>query len=399
MDAQSVASARPGPPISHWYTAVLLAFCYALSYLDRKILALLLEPIKQSLELSDTQMGMLLGPAFAISYIGLAIPIAFLADRKSRKHIIAGGIALWSLVTVITGTLKNFGQLFAARIFLGAGEAALGPAAISLISDMFPKESRARAIAIYTMGGSIGGGIAYAVTGTVYDWAKNLDLSGVPLFSQSLPWQITFVLLGLPGFLFAAAVFFKVKEPKRTGLRAFGEEGKETVSLTDTARYIANKGKVFGCFCIAASVIAVMNYVQDWNATLFSRVFGWDQTVFGQRNGLVLLVVGPLSVLTAGSLADWFHRRGHSDGAYRVVLIGTCLLVPTCAIYPIMPDGWSAFVINQLSNVGVAFVAATSPTVLVSIAPGQIRGQAMALYFVALSCIGLLLGPTSVGTV
>lgn len=218
MDTQATTSTRSGPPMSHWYTVVLLAFCYALSYLDRKILALLLDPIKESLDLTDTQMGALLGPAFALSYIGLAIPIAFMADRKSRKNIIAGGIALWSLVTIITGTLKSFGQLFSARVFLGAGEAALGPAAISLISDMFPKESRARAIAIYTMGGSIGAGIAYAVTGTVYDWAKKLDLTGIPLFSESLPWQITFVLLGLPGFLFAGAVFFKVKEPKRTGL-------------------------------------------------------------------------------------------------------------------------------------------------------------------------------------
>ena len=376
-----------------WYAVILLACCYAVSYIDRWILSLLIEPIKADLGLSDFQISLLLGPAFAIFYATMGIPIAWLADRKNRRNIIAIGITLWSLATAAAGLARSFADLFITRVLVGVGETALGPSAISMISDMFPRHRRALAIAIYTSGGTFGSGFGYIIGGQIVGWAKTAQLGALPIVGQVAPWQLVFMIVGLPGLILTLLVL-TLREPSRKELAGF--QDRRAVSFADTLKYLRNRALVFGGFCAAVSIIAVTAFVQFWNAVLFERTWGWDPTTFSLYNGIGILAVGPAAVYAAGRLAGALTLRGVEDGAYRIVLAGTLLLVPMGALYPLMPNVWGAYVVLQIQTIGVAGSAAVAPTALTMIAPGQIRSQTMALYFMSLSMIGLLLGPTSV---
>ena len=169
-----VATPERPSPVYAWYMTLLLMLLYMFSFLDRTIIVLLIEPIKRDLLLNDTQISLLYGLAFAVFYTFLGIPIARLADSKSRRSIIAVGVLFWSAMTVACGLAKSFGDLFAARIGVGAGEAALSPAAYSLISDSFPEEKRAKAMSVYTMGLYLGVGLAMLLGGQVIEFFDNI---------------------------------------------------------------------------------------------------------------------------------------------------------------------------------------------------------------------------------
>ncbi|MHC8350073.1 MFS transporter [Pseudomonas sp. RT4P38] len=203
-----------------WYAVAVCMLAYIFSFIDRQILALMIEPIKHDMQLSDTQFSLLHGLAFFLFY---ALPIALLADKFSRPKIIAIaiaiGIAFWSLATALCGVSKNFLQMFMARIGVGIGEAALSPATYSMLSDMFPREKLGRAVAIYSIGSFIGGGVAFLIGGYVIDLLKNLDSVAVPLLGEMRPWQVTFFLVGLPGVLVVLLIALTVRDPARKGLK------------------------------------------------------------------------------------------------------------------------------------------------------------------------------------
>ncbi len=186
-----------------WYTVGLLTVVYIFSFIDRYILGLLIEPIKADLELSDTQVGLLLGPAFALFYTTLGVPLGWLADRGRRTWIIGAGIAVWSLATAASGIAKSFVQLFIARITVGVGEATLSPCALPVIADSFPPEKRGKPIAFYSAALSIGAGLAYIAGASVIIWSKTVDSIVLPIVGAVAPWQFAFIAVGLPGLLIA----------------------------------------------------------------------------------------------------------------------------------------------------------------------------------------------------
>jgi MFS family permease len=199
-----------------WYVVVVLTIAYTVSFIDRQIMALMVEPIRRDLEISDTQMSLLLGLAFAVFYTLLGIPIARLADRYSRRGIIAAGIAVWCFMTAACGLSRNYAQLFLARVGVGVGEAALSPSALSMMSDYFPKETRGRAVAFYTMGISMGVGLAMILGGQVIALVSQAPPVTLPVVGQLFAWQTVFVVVGLPGIL-VAALMLTVREPPRKG--------------------------------------------------------------------------------------------------------------------------------------------------------------------------------------
>ena len=191
-----------------WYVVAVLTVAYIFSFVDRQIINLLVEPIREDLQLTDTQISLLQGIAFALFYTLMGIPIARLADVSNRRAIIAVGVFLWSLMTAMCGLAKSFGQLFAARIGVGVGEAALSPPAYSLFTDYFPPGKVTRAIAVFTGGSFLGAGLAYIIGGFVVDFVTRLDVVEVPVFGQIRAWQMAFIVVGLPGILLALLVFF-----------------------------------------------------------------------------------------------------------------------------------------------------------------------------------------------
>jgi len=377
-----------------WYTVVLLTIAYIFSFVDRYILGLLVQPIKDDLGLSDTEIGLLLGPAFALFYTTMGLPLGWLADRARRTWIVSAGIAIWSLATAACGLARSFGQLFLARVSVGVGEATLSPCALSMIADSFPEERRGKPIAFYSAALTLGAGIASLAGASVLAWSKTVTDIDLPLVGQVAPWQFAFIMVGLPGLPLAVMMFF-LREPKRQDLAEIGDGGK--AGLMDALRYISKRRRTYVGFTAIVCIMTVVAYSQGWLPAMFERTWGWPTEKYALYNGLVLLLLGPACVNFAGWTSDRLSAAGRRDAPLLIVITGVLILVPTGVLAPLMPNAWAAFIMLQLNTVGIAILSATAPTALLNITPGQIRGQVVALYIIVISIAGLMLGPTSIG--
>jgi Sugar phosphate permease len=191
------------PPMDHrypssasaWYAVIILTIAYVVSFLDRQLLSLVVPLVKRDLLLTDTQMSLLLGLAFALFYTTMGIPIGRLADKKSRRTIIAVGISFWCLMTAACGLAKNYMQLFLARVGVGVGEATLSPSSLSMIGDYFPKEKRGKALGLFNIGVSVGSGIAFIVGGQIMAYVATRDNIVLPIIGEIYPWQALFIMV------------------------------------------------------------------------------------------------------------------------------------------------------------------------------------------------------------
>lgn len=375
-----------------WYMVTVLTIAYILSFVDRYILGLLIEPIKADLGLSDTQIGYLLGLAFSLFYATMGLPLGYLADRKRRTFLVAAGIAVWSIATAASGLAKNFWHLFIARMSVGAGEATLSPCTMSMISDSFPREKRGRPIAFYTAALSVGAGIASLVSAAVLTWAKSVPEITVPFVGTVAPWQFTFIIVGVPGIL-VALLMLTMREPPRQ--RTTGTEVKPEFNVM--LRHVWNRRGVYLSFVSFVCVMTIVAYSQGWMAPTFERTWGWPAEKYATVNAIVLLAVGPLTVNLAGWLNDSLYTAGRKDAPLLIMIIGVLIIVPTGIIAPLMPSPVLAMVILAFNTVGIAMTSATGVTGLMNITPSEIRGQTVAVYYMMISLSGLLLGPGTVG--
>jgi MFS family permease len=379
-------------PAYAWYMVVLLTIAYIFSFVDRYVLGLLIEPIKADLELTDTQIGLLLGPAFAIFYATMGLPLGWLADKKRRTWIVGFGVALWSAATAASGLAKSFVHMFLARMSIGVGEATLSPCTMSMISDSFPKDKRAKPIAFYTMALSIGAGLASLLSAGVLTWAKTVDQIRFPLVGEIAAWQFTFLVVGLPG-LALAVLMFTLREPPRQKLA--GAEGQAN-DLPDMLRHVFRHWRTFLPFLAVFCFMTIIAYSQGWGAALFKRTWGWEASQYATANGIALLLVGPAAVNFAGWLSDHWTARGMEDAPLRIALIGVLIIIVTGVPAPLMPNPIAAIVMFALNTIGIALTSAVGVTGLLNITPAPIRAQVVAFYYMCISLTGLMLGPTSV---
>jgi MFS family permease len=400
----STATETPLPgtqPISYpgsgqaWYVVILLTIAYVLSFVDRYILSLLVEPIKQDLGLSDTQVGLLLGPAFAVLYVVMGLPLGWLADRWRRTWLVGIGIALWSVATIACGLAKSFWQLMAARMSVGIGEATLSPCTMSIIADSFPPERRGKPIAVYTAALSLGAGIASLIGAAVLIWAKGAPDMSFPLFGELRAWQLTFIVVGLPG-LFFAGLFLLLREPPRQA-NTQAEKSLDTAGPIEVIKYVAARWQVFVGYVSLVCLMTIIAYSAQWFPAMFERTWGWPPEDYAKINAWVLLGTGPLTVWLSGWGSDKLTSRGYRDGPLRILLAGALIMVPAAAAAPLMPTAELAFVLIALKTIGIAMVSAVSVTALLNLTPAPVRGQTVALYYVAISLTGLVLGPMTVG--
>ncbi|HMB59793.1 MAG TPA: MFS transporter [Xanthomonadales bacterium] len=379
-----------------WYMVILLTVAYIFSFVDRYILGLLIEPIKADLGLSDTQIGLLLGPAFAIFYATMGLPLGWLADRKRRTWIVAAGVALWSIATAASGMAKNFTHLFIARMSVGVGEATLSPCAMSMISDSFPKERRAKPIAFYTMALSLGAGIASLVSAGVLQWAKSVPAIDLPVLGVVAPWQFTFIVVGLPGVVLAL-LMLTLREPNRQSIVVNPDHvGSDRNNITDMLRHIARHWKVFIPFISVFCYMTILAYSQGWGAPLFQRTWGWEASQYATVNAVILLAVGPATVNFAGWLSDRWTRQGIADAPVRIALIGVVVMILSGVVAPLLPSPWVAIGVYGVNTSGIAMASAVGVTALLNISPAAMRAQIVAFYYMCISLAGLLLGPTSI---
>jgi len=358
----------------------ILVVVYAVNFIDRNILSILLQPIKEELGASDFEMGLLTGFAFAVFYTFAGIPIARLADRGSRRAIMAVGIAFWSLLTALSGAARSFGMLALARIGVGVGEASATPAAHSLISDYFPPERRTRALAIYNVGSSIGILFGLMLGG----WLK-----------EALGWRMTFAVVGLPGLLVALGVWLAIPEPRR-GLSEARADTGEAPGLGETLRFLASQ-RSYLHVAFAAALYACTGYgLLAWAPTFFVRVHGLGYAEVGWKLGLIIGISSAVGVLVAGALCDRLARR---DVRWLVWIpaLSTALFAPGYALFALAADTDLALLAYIPVNLASAVFAPPSYAIAQGLARLRMRAMASAIMLFVINLIGLGLGPTLVG--
>ena len=385
-----------------WYVVSVLTLAYLVSFLDRQILALLVEPIRRDLDISDTQVSLLGNLAFGIFYTVLGLPLGRAADRFSRRGIIAAGVTIWCLMTATCGLARNFAQLFLARVGVGVGEAALNPAALSMISDYFPRRNRGRALTFYNMGVSLGVGVALIFGGQLIAWVAAAAPVEVPGIGVLRAWQTVFLLVGLPG-LVIALLMLTVREPlRRDRLQMRLADGTVTEHLTvgETVAYLRQRWRTYLSHFMGMSVVTIVGYNYFfWVPSMFVRTWGWSIPQISLGYGLINLTCGPLGVVVGGWVADRLRQHGYEDALMRTCLGAAALLmVPAAILTPLMPTGQLALALLVPLSLGGACVTATGAAALQMIAPNQLRAQTTALYYFVIGILGLL-GPTVVGLV
>jgi MFS family permease len=372
-----------------WYVAALLTLTQIVSYLDRFLPSLVLQPIKHALALSDFQIGLLLGPAFVVFYVALGVPLGWLADRVSRRAILAVGIAIWCTMTAAGAIAMSFVPLFLARLGVGLGEATVAPASISLISDYFTRERRARAISLFMSGAFLGAGTTFLFFGPLVRRVESHPSFSLPILGQLEPWRMCFVLVGLPG-LMLAVLMLTVREPIRLERTAPGGFGAAFA-------YIAQRWRAFGTLFLASACNLTMGALAFWNVALFKRTWGWDVAQVGVAVGLILFTAGPLGTLLGIFLTNRDLRRGRRDATLRALFLGLVIGVPAYILFPLMPSAALGLVALFFAHVGQAMATAAGPATLMMLTPGQMRAQATAVYYLVISVIAQLIGPPLVG--
>lgn len=381
-----------------WYVVSLLLLTQTVSYIDRFLPSLLIQWIKTDLQLSDFQVGLIMGPAFGLFYVFVAVPIGWLADRYSRRKILAAGISVWCAMTAMAAFAKSFVPLFAARMGVGLGEATVAPCAVSLISDYFPRARRARAMSLFMAGTFIGAGSAYLFGGPLVHYIGTLPPLHIPGVGELAAWQMSFLYIGVPGFVLAA-MMFSIREPLRQDqvLRGLQTSGEGRASLRDALRFIQQRWRAFGALFVGSASVVTMGSLTFWNIALFGRTWGWEIREIGIATGTLFFIGGPLGTLLGIWLTNRWIASGRKDATLRALWWGVAIALPGFALYPIMPTPELAVFMQLFAFTGQAMAAAAGPATLTLIAPGQIKSQATAIYYLFVGVFGQLIGPPPVG--
>ena len=405
MSSQAAESAPPaagaepreawGSPIYAWFVVLVLTLAYTCSFVDRQILTLLIEPIRRDLHISDTQVSLLGGLAFSIFYTTLGIPIARLADQTHRRNLMAAGVAFWSLMTAACGLARSFWGLFAARVGVGVGEAALSPAAFSLLADYFPPRKVALAVSVYSMGLYFGAGLALMIGGSVVKAVSNAPMHELPVIGEVFPWQLTFFIvaaLSLPVLLLMSLI----REPMR---RAHARKAAPTDVAPSSWRalraFMRENVRTLVCHISAFTLFGVgINCYLFWGPSMMMRTHGWDAPRAGLVLGAMLFVLGTAGVYCGGWVAERLAIKGRRDAILRAALIGIVCGVPFLLATPLIDDERAATITLGAAVFFMAYPQGLPAAALQVITPNPLRAQMTAIYFFIGNLIASGLGPT-----
>ncbi|MGE0667672.1 MAG: MFS transporter [Sphingomonadales bacterium] len=373
-----------------WWVVFILTLASTFSIIDRQILNVMIGPIKRDLALTDSQMGLLMGVAFAVLYNLLSYPAGWLADRYNRRNLMAAGIASWSAMTMVCGMAHSYMTLFLARMGVGVGEAALAPAAYSTMADYFKAARLPLAIGVVGAAPFLGQGLAGLVGGPLIDYLEARPHMDVPVLGDIYSWQAVFWFVGLPG-LIVALLFFTLREPDRRGKSA------ETTGVPFSVvwAFVKSRGAFFalifgGYLCLSTQGWSLMLWIYEF----FIREHGWTRTEFGLTYGTISMVAGIMGSVFAGGFAGWWIGKGRKDGTLRLVFIGTLFLGPSAVALTLLPNAYAAVALL----IPVTFMMAMPPGLISSalqqIAPNELRGQMIALYMIAVNFLSYAIAPS-----
>ncbi|WP_419815381.1 MFS transporter [Glacieibacterium sp.] len=376
-----------------WYVAILLSTAHLVSFIDRFLMSLVLEPLKADLGVSDTQLGLLQGTGFVILYTLVAVPLGRMADSVNRRNLIIAGILLWSIATALCGLANSFGSLFMARIGVGFGEAALVPAAMSLLAAYFPRQQLGRAVSVFTTGASLGKSAALIGGGAVL---AALTLSGgisIPGLGQLQPWQGTFVLMAIPGIVLAL-ILLTVREPARV------DSGIVKPSIAVAFAHIRRYRRAYLTHTAAGTaVVMIIQSLAAWSPTFYIRIFHMTPPQAGLLVGSVILVAAPLGHLFGGFLTDLFQKRGAPAPAAPVMIAGLVCAIPAILVLGTTRSLPLSLAAYGVLNFGVTMGAPASLAGVQMLTPDRLRGVVSSMFLATVTLIGIGMGPPLIGFV
>ncbi len=375
LEAQAAA-----PGAYRFLVLALLFIVYAFNFIDRQILGILVPAIKADMGLTDTQLGWLGGPAFAIFYTALGVPIAWLADRSNRTWIMTVALTVWSAFTAACGYAQNFVQLFAARLGVGVGEAGGVAPAYSLISDYFPPRERGRALAVYSFGIPIGSAAGILIGG---------------LLASQLDWRIAFVAVGLAGIAVAPIFRMLVREPQRGRYDARGAHTAARASFWSAARILIAKPS-YWLLSFGAASSSIMGYgIFFWMPSFLVRSFAFSVEQVSLYYGAILLLGGVAGVWLGGALAD---IMGKKRSRYALIPAAAFVLTLPCYILGLLSSSplLAFFLFLPPTALGLMWLGPVI-TAVQHLAPANARTTASALFLFINNLIGLGLGSLLIG--
>lgn len=375
-----------------WYAVTVLMVCYTFSFVDRLILAFLVTPLKHDLHLSDTQIGLLQGFAFAIFYSVLGIPFGLAADRVNRRNLVAAGVIAWSLMTSCGSVAKSFGTLALARMGVGIGEATLSPAAFSMIADYFPRERLSSAMSVYSMGVQIGAGFALILGGFVVQTVSHMAPVTLPLVGTVAPWRLTFLIVGAPG-VFIAMLLASLREPVRRLLPVAAGAARPKAGFSNAIGQLRVRWRSTLGISVIMACQAMSNYAfGSWCPAFFERLHHWPKNRIGLVLGSLTIGCGCIGLTCGGRLSDHWLRTGMFEAPLRVGFLS--LLGVACTLVPAMLVPSAALTVAMLVP-AVFFLALPIGSSFASIQmifPNEVRGTVSAIMLLMLNLCGLTLG-------
>lgn len=380
------------PPTAYqWWVVTVLMLAMLVSFVDRQIIALVIEPMKRDLGVTDAQAGWLYS-GFALFYAVAGYPIAWLADRKNRKVIVSIGIFLWSIFTMTCGVVQSFWALFLARVGVGVGEATLTPCAHSMLGDIIPKHRIPLAFAIFQGGAILGTGFAFMVGGIVVSFLRNAEPVNLPYIGLIHAWQLAFIYVGAPGLL-VILLLLTIREPKRLAPLV----KKEKADRSELITFYKDNWQTILHHHVGFTMLVIMGYAfVFWTPSFFERVHNIPAERASIVYGFTFIVAGAGGTMGAAMLAQKLMKGGRRDAMILVALAGAVGLIASILLIKQADSALSAFLLYIPALIFLNVPFGLSFGALPLIAPPGIRAQVAAIYMLALSA-GNALGPPITG--
>lgn len=383
-------------PALAWATVAILTLFQFLSLIDRQIVAILADHIKADLGLSDVQLSLLQGLAFAIFYSCAGIPIGIAVDRYSRRFILWLAISTWSLSSAACGLASSFVGLFVGRMGVGTGEAALTPVATSLISENFPQGRSATPMGLFSASYYAGSGIAVLLGGALVHWMTKIGTLHVPLLGAVAPWQAAFLLTGLPGLAFAFLAFL-LHDPREGRRRSNPVAHRETMSLR---ALFASRPQLLFFYLFGWGMLTSYFYATAaWTPAFTMRKFGWDAQQVGASIGLIVAVCGVGGSVIGGLVMDRMTRSGIKGAPFLSTVIVMSIALPFfVSAYLVDDPDWMLVLFAIAMFFGSAMGSAAYASLSVVAPPGA-RGKTAAVFVFAQAILGAALGPLALAMI
>ena len=382
---------RNYPDKKYGYSAVgILTLAQIFAFIDRQIPSMLVEPIKQDFNLTDSQIALLGGAAFSIFYAVMALPIGYAVDRYKRTRVLGIGIFLWSLMTALAGLANSFGRLFGARIGVAVGEAVMAPTSVSLVSDYFPENKQGKPMGIITSGVYIGIGITLLGGGFLIDYLTELGGLYIPFIGYLKPWQATFMIVGVPG-LFVAIGAFLLTEPKRIDEKV--GQGP-TIERQNVFLHISEHKKtllpMFGGLIFMALIFYSFTF---WAPTMMIRTYNISLSEAGFFLGVITIISSITGTIFAGSVVDYLRNRNYRDAPVRAAMFAVLLAFPPIVLLSFVNSEIAAWICIFIYLFFISSFAPLGLLAVSGVSRGNVKGQLAAIHAFLMMAFGLSLGP------